>query len=179
MNGPEDKKKLTDYLDSLGIAYEIEDHEAYYTVEDANANRVWPGPGFKNLFLTVKKRDESYLVVMQEDLRIDYKEFSHLVGCSRNKLHFGSDEKLAEKLGIIQGAGSIFNILNNEEHDVVVILDKVFQTTPDEELTCFPANVNDATVTLTMGEVRRFLESMPNRIMEPEEDFTEQFDPME
>ena len=112
-------------------------------------------------------------------LRIDYKEFSHLVGCSRNKLHFGSDEKLAEKLGIVQGAGSVFNILNNEEHDVVVILDKVFQETPDEELTCFPANVNDATVTLAMGEVRRFLENMPNRIMEPDEDFTEHFDPTE
>ena len=174
MNGPEDLKKLTDYLDGLGIEYELVKHEAFLTVDDANENYVWPGPGFKNLFMTVKKREDTYLVIMQEYTRIDYKKLSALIGCSRNKLHFGSEEKLAEKLGIVQGAGSPFNILNNEEHDVTLILDDVFLNTPDDEMTCFPANVNDATIVLTMGETRKFLKSMPNPVIEAPEGFADE-----
>ena len=59
------------------------------------------------------------------------------------------------KLGLAAGSVSIFGLLNNEEHDVQVILDKDIL---DETYIAFHPNVNTATAFITIEDMYRFFE---------------------
>ena len=93
---PTSPQQLLARLDALGIAYENHQHAAVFTVEEAKALRgALTGGHIKNLFLRNKK-EEMWLVVAEEDKRIDLKALGEKLGAG--KLSFGSLDRLLRSL---------------------------------------------------------------------------------
>ena len=70
------KQEIYDYLDARQLWYEITEHEAVYTMEEAAAiDMPYPGADAKNLFLRDDKKQHYYLLTVKGDRRVDLREF--------------------------------------------------------------------------------------------------------
>ena len=151
---PTSPQQLLARLEALGIAYRNHEHAAVFTVEEAKALRgELTGGHIKNLFLRNKK-EEMWLVVAEEDKRIDLKALGERLGAG--KLSFGSPDRLLRFLGVLPGAVTPFGIINDRERKVKVVLDR--------DLMGFnPVNahplVNTMTTALAPADLVRFLEA--------------------
>jgi Ala-tRNA(Pro) deacylase len=151
---PTSPQQLLARLDALGIAYQNHEHAAVFTVEEAKALRgELTGGHIKNLFLRNKK-EEMWLVVAEEDKRIDLKALGERLGAG--KLSFGSPDRLLRYLGVLPGAVTPFGIINDAERKVKVVLDR--------DLMGFnPVNahplVNTMTTALSPQDLVKFLEA--------------------
>ncbi len=151
---PTSPQQLLARLEALGIAYRNHEHAAVFTVEEAKALRgALTGVHIKNLFLRNKK-EEMWLVVAEEDKRIDLKALGERLGAG--KLSFGSADRLLRYLGVLPGAVTPFGIVNDKDHKVKVVLDR--------DLMAFnPVNahplVNTMTTALAPQDLVRFLEA--------------------
>jgi Ala-tRNA(Pro) deacylase len=109
-------------LDRLGIAHPTVSHPAAFTVEDARALRGnVPGAHTKNLFL-IDKKGALYLVVALEDAAIELKSLHRRLGAS-GRFSFGSAERLMATLAVEPGSVTPFAVINDVEHQVIVVLD--------------------------------------------------------
>jgi Ala-tRNA(Pro) deacylase len=151
---PTSPQQLLARLDGLGIAYRNHEHAAVFTVEEAKALRgELQGGHIKNLFLRNKK-EEMWLVVAEEDKRIDLKALGERLGAG--KLSFGSADRLMRFLGVLPGAVTPFAIINDKDRKVKVVLDR--------DLMGFnPVNahplVNTMTTALDAKDLMKFLEA--------------------
>jgi len=119
---PTSPQQLLARLDALGIGYRNHEHDAVFTVDEAKALRgELTGGHIKNLFLRNKK-EEMWLVVAEEDKRIDLKSLGERLGAG--KLSFGSADRLLRYLGVLPGAVTPFSIINDTERKVRVVLDQ-------------------------------------------------------
>lgn len=151
---PTSAEQLLARLAELGIANKTVDHDAVFTVEEAKALRgELPGGHIKNLFLRNKK-EEMWLVVAEEDKRIDLKALGELLGAG--KLSFGSPDRLMTYLGVLPGAVTPFSIINDKGRKVTVVLDQdLLEKNP---VNCHPL-VNTKTTALSPQDLLRFLEA--------------------
>jgi Ala-tRNA(Pro) deacylase len=155
---PTSPRQLLARLDALGIAYRNHEHTAVFTVEEAKALRgELSGGHIKNLFLRNKK-EEMWLVVAEEDKRIDLKALGERLGAG--KLSFGSADRLLRYLGVLPGAVTPFGIINDKDRKVNVVLDR--------DLMGFnPVNahplVNTMTTALAPQDLVKFLEAEGHR----------------
>ena len=80
-------------------------------MEEAKALRgSLPGGHVKNLFLRDKK-GAMWLVVAEEDRRIDLKALAARIGAG--KVSFASAERLMAHLGVVPGAVTPFGLIND------------------------------------------------------------------
>lgn len=149
---PTSPQQLIDYLNSLSIAHHVIRHPPLFTVEDSKALRGdLPGHHIKNLFLR-DKRETMFLVVAQEDRRVDLKALAGAIGAG--KLSFASAERLMTYLGVLPGAVTPFAVINDKDRKVGVFLDRTILG--GGKVHCHPL-VNDMTVALEPDELLRFL----------------------
>lgn len=110
-------------LDAMGIAHHTVEHEAAYTVDQAQHLRgELEGAHIKNLFLRDKKKN-IWLVTVLEERDVDLKALRGVLGAKGN-LSFGSPELLMECLGVIPGSVTPLGVVNDREGRVSVVLDK-------------------------------------------------------
>lgn len=151
---PTSPRQLLARLDALGIAHQNHEHAAVFTVEEAKALRgELKGGHIKNLFLRNKK-EEMWLVVAEEDKRIDLKALGERLGAG--KLSFGSPDRLLRYLGVLPGAVTPFGIINDKERKVKVVLDRDLMGL--DPLNAHPL-VNTMTTALAPMDLVRFLEA--------------------
>jgi Ala-tRNA(Pro) deacylase len=151
------------FLDRLGIAHPTVSHPPLFTVEQSQALRGQiPGGHTKNLFLKDKK-DALFLVVAQEDAKIDLKGLHRLLGAS-GRFSFGSADLMREVLGVEPGAVTPFGILNDIDGRVTVVLDTAMMQ--HETLNYHPL-VNTRTTSIARADLIKFLEATghPPRIV--------------
>jgi Ala-tRNA(Pro) deacylase len=152
---PASPEDLFAYLDRLGIEHSTVSHPPLFTVEQSQALRGRiPGGHTKNLFLKDKK-DALYLVVAQEDARIDLKSLHRLLGAS-GRFSFGSANLLQEVWGVAPGAVTPFGAINDTEGRVTVVLD--MEMMRHEVLNYHPL-VNTRTTSLAAKDLIKFLEA--------------------
>ena len=158
----DNKEKVLHTLDSLGIEYEIIEHAPVHTIDEMDNLGVFTkGEVCKNLFLRNANGKTHYVVSMMKDKHPDIQNCIRAqLGCSR--LSFGSDERLQKQLGLLPGAVSPFGIVNDDDHDVVVVLDKDLKTC--DGYIGFHPNVNTAFVWLTFDSLMKFLRAMGNDV---------------
>lgn len=143
-------------LDEMQIPYRIIEHPAAMTTEEADRYiEGEEGVKTKTLFLCNKKSKAYYLVVTDGAKAIDMKELEALI--PTKGLHFCSEEKLMDKLGLPAGTVSIFGLLNNEDRDVNIIIDKGIL---NEDYITFHPNVNTATAFITIADMFHFFEEI-------------------
>nr|WP_171317378.1 prolyl-tRNA synthetase associated domain-containing protein [[Ochrobactrum] soli] len=115
-------KELLDYLQNLGIEVTTVEHPPLFTVADSQGLRgEIPGGHTKNLFLKDKK-DNFFLVTVEEDAVVDLKSIHQVIGAA-SRVSFGKPEKLLEYLGVIPGSVTVFGAINDRDHNVQVIID--------------------------------------------------------
>lgn len=147
-------------LEELGIDYELTRHEAFLTCDDVEKSEVsFRGLHVKNLFVRDTRADKYYLCIMLWMERLDIKGYRDVVGWSR-RIAFCDDEELMRYMGVTTGACSVFGLLNDKDHAVTLVIGRSIATAPDEEVISFHPNDNRATVTMTVGDMRRVIEAM-------------------
>jgi Ala-tRNA(Pro) deacylase len=102
---PTTPEQLLARLAELGIACRTVSHPPVFTVEEAKALRgELPGGHVKNLFLRDKK-GAMWLVVAEEDRRIDLKALAARIGAG--KVSFASAARLMAYLGWCRGRDAL------------------------------------------------------------------------
>lgn len=151
-------KEVFDYLDNLGIKYDIVNHPAVFTTEEADKYiEGMEGVPSKTMFMAGKKDRNFYLFIMDENKRLDIKKLSLLTG---DRLHFGKEEDLKSKMGLVPGMVSLFGLLNNKEHDIKVYIDKDIKL---EKIITFHPNDNRATIFISVSDMFKILDDLDYR----------------
>jgi Ala-tRNA(Pro) deacylase len=141
------------YLDLHGIAYQRIAHPAVYTCEQAERYRPkTQGVSTKNLFLADKKQANYYLVMVACEKRLDIKHLRQQLG---SKLHFGSEERLLEFLGVTPGAVTVLGLVNDVGQRISLFVDR--QIWDQDYFLCHPL-VNTATLLLAKADLVRFFD---------------------
>ena len=149
------KEEVYKYLENLNISYQVVNHPKAYSTEDADKYiEGYEGIRTKTMFLYNKNKTNFYLIVMDENKRIDFKKLEEEL--QEKKLKFSSDEVLFEKLKLEKGVVSIFGLLNNKDNIVVLFDEDIINDLP---LTFHP-NENDATIFINSEDVIKFLNTL-------------------
>ena len=146
-------QKVYDALNKMNIPYEVVEHPPALTTEEADNYIVGKeGVRTKTLFLTNKKKTAYYLVIMDDAKRLDMEYLAEIL--NEKRISFGSPERLMKKMGLPPGVVSIFGLLNNDEHDIKIYLDKEMLS---ERLTSFHPNDNTKTIFISTEDMYKFI----------------------
>lgn len=152
---PLSPSEFYDYLQKLGIEARTVEHPPLFTVADSQSLRgEIPGGHTKNLFLKDKK-DNFFLVTVEEDAVVDLKSIHQLIGAA-SRVSFGKPEKLMEYLGVIPGSVTVFGAVNDTEKKVQVILDADLMK--HDVINGHPLT-NEATTSISREDLFSFLKS--------------------
>lgn len=139
-------------LAALGIAYEVHEHAAVFTVEESSQHtRHIKGAHTKNLFLK-DKSGAFWLVTVPDEARVDLKAFADAIGCGRAS--FGKAEDMERLLGISPGSVTALAAINDIGRAVRFVLDD--RLTKANIINCHPLR-NSATLSLMPGDLVRVL----------------------
>jgi len=145
-------------LDDLKIEYEVSEHQAVFTVEEADGLGLDSyGKGTKNLFLRDEKKQNFYILVLCNEKRADLKDLRRKLGS--RPLTFASEESLWELTKLQKGAVTPFGVINDKDRKVKVVF--------DEDIFGFDKvgehpNENTATLWLDPHDLKRAIEVIGN-----------------
>ncbi len=143
-------------LKELNVEYELVQHNAVYTIEEAELEPALTGrTEIKNLFIQDDKGKRQYLVMMPGHKKLDMKTLA--TDLDEKKIRFCSSEKVESMLGVKPGSVSLFCCLNPNSHHVKVILDKQLLSLP--ELGMHPI-INTATIFIHPKDIHIILEKL-------------------
>ena len=119
----EQKQRVYDALNKLGIKYEVVEHGPVHTMEDMDRLGL-PEKGTlcKNLFLRNSKGDHYYLLMLPGEKKFKAKDVAHQIGSTR--LSFADEEKLKEYLDILPGSVSVMGLMNDHDNQVELLMDE-------------------------------------------------------
>lgn len=141
-------------LSELSIPFELVEHPAAFTTEQADRYiEGIEGVRTKSLFLTNKKKTAYYLLIMDDQKKLDMDSFKVKVGA--NRIKFCSEESLMEKMGLTPGTVSIFGLMNNKEKDIQLYFDEDIM---DEKRMSFHPNDNTKTIFIDTKDMIKFIE---------------------
>ncbi|MBN7573659.1 prolyl-tRNA synthetase associated domain-containing protein [Clostridium sp. 2-1] len=147
------EQKVYEILDLLCIKYTKYEHNPIYTVEEAkNLDIDIPGGHCKNLFIRNRKGDTHYLVVLDENKRVDLKALDKQIGSTR--LSFASEERLYKYLKLTPGSVTPFGLINDSNREVIVLVDKDLA---NQDIVNFHPNVNTATIGISYKDFEKFI----------------------
>lgn len=153
---PAGSTRVFELLDELGIEHETVEHEAVYTVEQAEEHRDGiAGASVKNLFVRDKKR-RFWLLVAPASKPVDLKQLRRRIGASGN-LSFGSAAHLQRLLHVEPGAVTPLAVVNDRSGEVTVLIDR--DLLEHRRLAVHPLRC-DMTTTLATDDLFRFLEAV-------------------
>jgi len=153
------EQEVYDMLNSLQIKYIRYEHKAIYTVNEAMELGIYiPGEKCKNLFLRNGRGDIHYLVILDEEKKVNLKLLAKQIGSTR--LSFASEERLFEYLKLKPGSVSPFGIINDVNSEVVVLIDiDLINNT----LVNFHPNINTATIGISYLDFEKFIKWHKNK----------------
>lgn len=161
MNAKYTKEKVLEFLNEQGITYHCKSHEAVFTMEEIErAGIISDGIVFKNLFLRDDKGKNHVLVSVPEAAHIDFKFINEQVGLKR--LGMVSGERLEKYLGVEQGSVSPLGVLNDTEHEVLVVMAK---NLPDDTQVVVHPNDNTMSVWMKYKDLKKLVTGLGNRLV--------------
>ena len=108
-------------LTELGIAHQVYEHEAVFTVEESARLHVEiPGAHVKNLFLK-DNGGRFWLVTVPADKRVALKMLPEAIGCKR--VSFGNADDMMRLIGITPGSVTPVAAINDAGGEVTVVID--------------------------------------------------------
>ncbi|MEW8955425.1 prolyl-tRNA synthetase associated domain-containing protein [Clostridium sp.] len=156
-----DKNEVYKVLKELNIKYEIYEHEAVFTVEEAKKLNLNMNAGeCKNLFLRNRKGSKHYLVVLREDKTVDLKDLQSQINST--PLSFASEERLYKYLKLKPGSVTPMGLINDKDNIVDLILDKDLANC---NRISFHPNVNTETIVMDYNEFEKFIDFKGNKVI--------------
>ena len=154
--------KVTDYLDRLGVSYELLRHEAVVTTEEsARVVHVNDCMSCKSLYVKDKKSDNFYMVVLPAYKRADMRALASYVGCA--KFEFATEEILFKHLQVHRGSVSPFAFLNESAlYRAPLLIDT--EVWNADKVKFHPCD-NTATVVLCGSDLKLFLASINMQVI--------------
>lgn len=150
-----EKEKVINTLNKMGIKFEEIKHKAVWTTEEADeVIKGKIGVPSKTLFLAGKKDKNFYLIIMNDNKQLDLKKLGETI---EDRLHFASEKQLMNKLNIIPGMVSIFNLINNKEKDIKIYIDKEILK---EKIITFHPNDNTSTLFIQINDMFKFIQNL-------------------
>lgn len=147
------EQEVYNILNSLDIKYTKYEHKAIYTIEEANNLDIYiPGGHCKNLFIRNRKGDVHYLIVLDENKRVDLKVLARQINSTQ--LSFASEERLFKYLKLTPGSVTPFGLINDVNSEVVVLIDRELIS---KEILNFHPNINIATISISYEDFEKFL----------------------
>ena len=117
---PREAQLYTD-ITQLGIAFELVEHPAVFTVEESSkVDRDIPGAHTKNLFLK-DAGGEFWLVTVPADMRVDLKKLPQAIGSKR--VSFAKADDMMRLLGVAPGSVTPLAAIADLAGEVTVVLD--------------------------------------------------------
>ncbi len=111
-------------FEQLGIEHDTIVHAPLFTVEEAKSIKyALDGAHTKNLFLRNKK-GRMFLLVVQQDRRVDLKALRRQLNQPGGQLAFASTERLGKFLGVVPGSVSPLAVINDHGGEVSVYIDE-------------------------------------------------------
>ena len=152
-------KEVVSVLENNSITYEIEYHQAVYTMEEMQKCHLkYEHLIAKNLFLSDDKKKNYYLICVYGDKKIDLKNIKEII--NSRSLSFASENDLHKYLSLSKGSVTPFGILNDKEHMVHLYIDKVFS----DKLIGVHPNVNTATIYLKTNDLMDLIKKLGNEV---------------
>lgn len=152
---PKTQAELMAFLDELGISVTTHQHPPLFTVADSQALRgTIVGGHTKNLFLKDKK-DNFFLVTVDEEANVDLKQIHQLIGAA-SRVSFGKPEALMELLGVVPGAVTVFGLINDTSGKVKLVLDA---TLMENAIINSHPLTNEATTSIGNDDLLRFVKA--------------------
>lgn len=143
-------------LNEMNIEYELVEHAPALTTEQADEFiEGIEGVRTKTMFLTNKKKKNFYMVIMDDSKMMDMDRFKDMV--DEKKIKMASEESLYEKMMLPPGVVSPFGLLNNEDKDIRVYIDKEIV---GEDRMSFHPNTNEKTIFVKTEDLFKFLENI-------------------
>ena len=155
-------EKVLNYLDSIGVSYELLRHEAVVTTEESRAIvHVDDCASCKSLYVKDKKSDNYYMVVLPFDKRANMRGLASYVGCA--KFEFATEEKLFEDLQVHRGSVSPYAFLNEKPTYSAKLLIDV-EVWNANKVKFHPCD-NTATVIVSLDDFKKFIESINKEVI--------------
>lgn len=152
------QEKVYECLKQLGIEYDYYEHPEAPTIEVAS--RYYRGEGTtlcKNLFFRNHKGNKHYLVIMESTHDLDIHSLEKKL--HQGKLSFASPERMSKYLGVKPGSVSLFNLVNDVNHEVFLFVDSGLLT---KEKVSFHPNDNRASLVISRDNMIKFIDAMGN-----------------
>lgn len=153
------QQQVYDYLEQQGIGFDYYEHPEAPTIEIAS--QFYRGEGTvlcKNLFFRNHKGNKHYLVIMDARHNMDIHEIEHQL--HQGKLSFASPERMMRYLGVKPGSVSLFTLVNDVNHEVILFVDRKLLDVPKVS---FHPNDNTASLVISNSDMLKFIESIGNR----------------
>lgn len=140
-------------LSELGIPFRLYEHEAVYTIPEAETLcRTMNGILCKSLLLA-DAHGGLWLLAARGNIRIDLKALARHLRCGR--LSFAPAEALQRYLGCTAGAASLFGLVNDMQGRVTAVIEEPLLAAGEDLL--FHPLENTASVAISPEGLRRFL----------------------
>ncbi|MGF1477661.1 MAG: prolyl-tRNA synthetase associated domain-containing protein [Geminicoccaceae bacterium] len=149
------RDQLLARLDDMGVTWELHEHPAVYTVEEAQEHTSHLAGGHcKNLFLKDKKGG-LWLATVSEARRVDLNGLSRALGAPR--FSFGKPDLLMEALGVEPGSVTPLALVNDQGRRVRPVWDQSLLA--HDRIACHPL-VNTATLLIASTDLMRFVTAL-------------------
>ncbi len=148
-------EEVLNVFKTLDIDYKLIRHVAIFNRKDEELvkNIDFDGEICKNLFVKDKKNNKFYLISMPVSKRADLKKIADELNSDR--LSFGNEEELWEKLHIRPGSVSILNVIGAPDTDVTFVIDENLKNC---ERVSFHPNDNTASISFESKNLTKILD---------------------
>lgn len=150
--------ELYKVLNELSIEFEYHEHPPVPTIEEAIIHwQEYNSGRCKNIFFRNHKGNRHYLVILEHLAQLNIHELEKRL--RQGKLTFASDQRLKKYLGVEPGSVSPFGLINDNEKNVHVFIDRKLN---DFERLAFHPNDNTATLVISRSSLIKFLDYTGN-----------------
>ena len=153
------QQQVYDTLERMGIKFDYYEHPEAPTIEIAA--QFYRGEGTtlcKNLFFRNHKGNKHYLVIMDSRHEMDIHDIEHQL--HQGKLSFASPERMMKYLGVRPGSVSLFTLVNDVNHEVILFVDKRLL---EAEKVSFHPNDNTASLVISRDDMLKFINEIGNQ----------------
>ena len=134
-------------LTELSIPYKIVEHPASHSTEESdNYIKDYEGCRSKTLILANKKSTQFYMIIMDDAKQVDMNRLSEILEVKR--LHFISEDRLEEMLGLNSGIVSLFGLVGTNYENMNIYFDQ--QMLDDYQIQTFHPNDNTMMLSLNL-----------------------------
>lgn len=138
----EKERKCCEFLEKIGIDYEVVDHEEASDMDKCLEIETVLGVKIcKNIMLCNRQETRFFIFMMPGDKKYVTKDVSKKIGMSR--LSFAKEEHLKDYLNVTPGSVSVLGLLNDIDNRVELVIDR--DVIGQNHIRCHPC-VNTSTL---------------------------------